>query len=145
MDTNESQDAPVNRTGFYMWECTHERCILQFRRRSDRDNHLDTGRHKFESNKISVVEKAKSMYKNQLDSDTIKKNIALNNFTIVQNIDPTTTTKALRQGWGLPTRMIQKRFNVAQKKYMIDAYDHGEETGFKINPATLSIVSKTLV
>ncbi|CAF4884432.1 unnamed protein product, partial [Rotaria magnacalcarata] len=39
MDTSESHAGPANQNGFCMWECTHERCILQFRRRSDRDNH----------------------------------------------------------------------------------------------------------
>ncbi len=100
MDTNQPQDDPVNHTGFYMLECTHESCTLQFHQRSDRDNHLDTGKHKFEAGKMPLIEKAKVMYKNRLDNDAINKSILLHNFNVTQNVDPTITKTTLRQGWG---------------------------------------------
>ena len=30
MDTTQFEDNPVNHHGFDLWECTGERCILQF-------------------------------------------------------------------------------------------------------------------
>ncbi len=75
----------------------------------------------------------------------LKKNILLHNFNVTQNVNSTITKATLRQGWGLPSKRIQKRFNLNQKNYMIDAYNHGEETGFKINPSTLSLASKIIV
>ncbi|CAF1685817.1 unnamed protein product [Rotaria magnacalcarata] len=127
MDTSESHAGPANQNGFCMWECTHERCILQFRRRSDRDNHLDTGKHKFESNKVTLVEKAKIMYKSRLENDSIQRHVPLSNFTIIQDAGSLITTKKLHQGWGLPLKKVAKRFNFNQKSFMIDAYDKGEK------------------
>ena len=124
-----------------MLECTHERCILQFRRRSDRDNHMDTGKHKFEPNKMSLVEKAKIMYKNRLENENMQRHVPLSNFTLVQNVAPSTNRKVLHQGWARPSKKVSTRFNFNQKQFMIDAYDQGERTGFKINPATLALVS----
>lgn len=144
MDTNQSQDDPVNRHGFYLWECTDERCILQFRRRSDRDSHLDTGKHKYESDAMPLIEKAKVMYQNRLENDIIQKNVLLQNFNVIQNFVPNLPTKSLYQGWGLPTQKTHKRFNPNQKNYMIDAFNHGEQTGFKMNSSTLALVSKPI-
>ena len=141
IDTNHSRENPVYRNGFCLWECTHERCVLQFRRRSDRDNHLDTGKHKFEPNKMILVEKAKHMYKDHLDKDIIQKNISLNNFDVLPDVDHAKIVHTLHQGWALPAKRVHKRFNANQKQYLIGAYEEGERTGFKVNPSTLSIVS----
>ena len=139
--TNQSLDNPVYQNGFCLWECTDERCVLQFRRRSDRDNHLDMGKHKFEPNKMVLVEKAKLMYKSHLDRDIIQKNVTLNNFDIVQSVDQKKIVNTSHQGWALPAKRVNKRFNSNQREYLINAYDEGEKTGFKMNPSTLSIVS----
>ena len=141
MDTSQYHGGLLNRSGFDIWECTHERCILQFRRRSDRDNHMDTGKHKFEPNKTNLVEKAKIMYRNRLENEKMQRHVPLSNFTVLQNVDSPKDRKTLHQGWALPSRKVSKRFNFNQKQFMIDAYDQGERSGFKINPATLAIVS----
>lgn len=145
LDASAPYDGFINPTGFSMWECTHERCILQFRRRSDRDNHMDTGTHKFEPNKVVLVEKAKMLYKSRLENDNIHKHIPLSYVTGTQGGDSLTRIKPLNQGWALPTKKLSKRFNLNQKSFMIDAYDQGEKTGFKMNPTSLSLVSANRV
>jgi len=50
----------------------------------------------------------------------------------------------LYQGCGLPTQKTHKRFNPNQKNYMIDAFNHGEQTGFKMNSSTVALVSKPI-
>ncbi|CAF3928825.1 unnamed protein product [Rotaria sp. Silwood2] len=116
VDTNQFQNEPVNHHGFDMWECTYERYILQFCRRSDRDNHVDTGKHKLEPYVVPMIEKAKLMYKNCLHNDNVQKNVPLNNFTVIQDVNSANTTKNLQQGWALPSKKIQKRFNSNKKK-----------------------------
>lgn len=141
MDITQFEENPVNHHGFDLWECTDERCILQFRRRSDRDSHMDTGKHKYESNKITLVEKAKYLFRDNLENDKMQKNIPLQNFNISQPLVSNQSNTSLPEGWALPTQKPPKRFNDNQRTYMTDAYDRGEQTGFKTNPATLALVS----
>lgn len=143
MEINHSEEHPIYPNGFCLWECTDENCVLQFRRRSDRDNHMDTGKHKYESNKMVLVEKAKFLYKDCLEKDIIQKAISCNNFNVVQNSDGTKIVNQLRQGWALPAKRVHKRFDSNQREYLIEAYEQGEITGFKMNPSTLSVVSAT--
>lgn len=141
IDTSQYHDSLINSSGFDMSECTHERCILQFRHRLDCGNHMDIGKHKFESNKMSSIEKAKTMYKNRLENENMQKHVPLRNFTVIQNVHPSISRKVLRQGGALPAKKVSKRFNFNQKQFMVNAYDQGERTGSKINSATLALVS----
>ncbi|CAF1372488.1 unnamed protein product [Rotaria sordida] len=85
-----------------------------------------------------LLDKVKTMYKSLTENDNQRTPITLQNFNIVQNISEQSTV-TLSKGWALSLPKTKTRFTDKQKKYLVDAYNDGEETRFKSKPETLSL------
>jgi hypothetical protein len=138
-ETIDDCEQTSSSSGFLLWDCPVENCICQYRRYYDLQYHLDTGKHILKGVKMPLLDKAKTMFKTLTENDIQRTPITLQNFNIIQNINGISTV-VLSKGWALPLPKTNTRFTELQKEYLIDAYNNGEETGFKSNPETLSLV-----
>ncbi|CAF4688789.1 unnamed protein product [Rotaria sp. Silwood1] len=129
-ETTDDFSATCRPSGFLFWDCPVEGCIQQYRRYYDLQCHLDKGKHIVKGAKTPLLDKANSMFKNLLENNAQRVPITLQNFNSVQNINRMSTV-VLPKGWVLLLPKTKERFIELQKKYLIDVYNNGEETGFK--------------
>ena len=93
---------------FKMFDCPDPKCIRQFRRESNLLVHIATGRHKYPRQQLTLLDKAKLSYHNQLESVKSQQAPSLRNFTIIPNTE-TISNNLLKQGWALFQRGKSKQ------------------------------------
>ena len=141
MDLDESLAEPrLLSTGFYIFDCTDPQCIKQFRRYSNLENHLLTGKHIYKSTKIPLVDRAKLLYKQLIENDTSRIPITLNQLNSTFPTDELLLTNQLMQGWALPRKKPPTRYSNDVVSFLTAAFDEGVSTSKKWDPAALSQV-----
>ncbi|CAF4119051.1 unnamed protein product [Rotaria sp. Silwood2] len=90
-ETTDDFSATCRPSGFLLWDCPVEGCIQQYRRNYDLQCHLDKGKYIVKGVKTSLLDKAKSMFKNILENDAQRVPITLQNFKSVQNFNRMST------------------------------------------------------
>jgi hypothetical protein len=93
--------------GFYIFDCPHPQCVKQFRRFSNLESHLTTGKHVFKPTTISLLDQAKLFYKQLIESDTSRAPITLNQFNNVTSTTQSATSNIRFQGWALARKSHQ--------------------------------------
>ena len=123
---HESQD---------LFFCPEEGCIKSFQRYSSFQNHIDCGQHKYVLERETLYDKAIMMYAGKLEQGACcdVPPISVNIPTMLVD-EPTT----LKIGWSLKHTKQRKRHSEKQKKYLLDIYQIGQETGQKADPVSVS-------
>ena len=119
-----------------LFTCPEDGCVKTFQRFSSLRKHLDGGRHKYALERESFLDKAMLRYAENLESG------AASIVGQVEEIAEESKVPSIKMGWALKhVSTSRHRFNEKQKKYLIDIFLLGEQTGQK---ADASDVSKSM-
>ncbi|CAB4029913.1 SURP and G-patch domain-containing 1, partial [Paramuricea clavata] len=119
-----------------LFTCPEDGCVKTFQRFSSLQKHLDGGRHKYALERESFLDKAMLRYAENLESG------AASIVGQVEEIAEESKVPSIKMGWALKRVSTSRhRFNEKQKKYLIDIFLLGEQTGQK---ADASDVSKSM-
>jgi hypothetical protein len=148
--TNNENDMDVDQpsieprllsSGFYLFDCTDPQCTKQFRRYSNLEKHLSTGKHVYISIAIPLLDRAKLLYKELIESDISRVPITLNQFNSITSTTQTTKLNKRLQGWAIAIKKASTRFSNDVISFLTAAFDEGVATGNKWEPVALSQVS----
>lgn len=118
----DKEDATV------LFSCPNEGCVKMYKRHSGLEKHLSFGKCRMIPEKENLLDKAKRTYHALLKEDTNTAK-ALGAGTVEM-----TDGVSLSEGWALKTAKKSTRFNEAQKKYLEDKFNLGQQTGHKQDP-----------
>jgi len=124
---------------FVTFDCPDPRCIRQFRRESNLHAHLIYENHKYMPIKHSLLDNARIIYQQRVESDQRINGRALNNFIIVASTTPS-SLNPLHEGWAIFRPKTNRAFTQKQRTYLTDKYNEGEQTGGKWDPAAVAQV-----
>lgn len=115
-----------------LFSCPNEGCVKMYERHSSLEKHVLFGKCRMKPEKETLLDKAKKTYHSLLqeDSSTAK---ALG----VKAVEATDGF-CLPEGWALKSAKKSARFNDAQKKYLEEKFNLGQETGHKQDPEKVS-------
>ena len=118
-----------------LFTCPEEGCIKSYQRYSSLQKHLDSGRHKYALERMSLLDKALLDYAGNLESGAVAVEKSKG---IVEGI-PAIGVKPPEMGWALKNvASNRRRFNESQKRYLKEIFDLGEKTGRKADPNQVS-------
>ena len=127
--------------GEKLYFCPHEGCIKSFHRYHTFENHLDCGRHKYAIEHETLYDKAMKSYASKLEhgaSKVVEADEEGHSVPLVENLQNT-----LPMGWALKSTTKKRRFSDEQKKYLLEIFQKGEQTGKKADPASASKMMRT--
>ena len=111
-----------------LFSCPNEGCVKMYERHSSLEKHVFFGKCRMKPEKETLLDKAKKTYHTLLqeDSSTTK--------TLEVKAVEATDGFCLPEGWALKSAKKSARFNDAQKKYLEEKFNLGQETGHKQDP-----------
>ena len=115
--------------------CPEEGCIKSYQRFSALQHHLDCGKHERALERETLLDKAVRGYAVRLEEQF--ENVP----QLQQNTESQTTANqpSLPMGWALKASKASKtRFNEKQKNYLLSKFLIGEQTGQKVNAASVA-------
>ena len=121
-DDGATKDATVS------FSCPNEGCIKVYERHSSLEKHMSFGKCRMMPEKETLLDKAKKTYHTLLQEDVS------NAKSLGASVVETTDGVSLPEGWALKTAKKSTRFNEAQKKYLEEKFNLGQQTGHKQNP-----------
>lgn len=127
-------------SSFVTFDCTEPHCVLQFRREDRLRAHLLMGFHKFIMPSFQLLDRAAIIYKESLKNDNLKE-IPILTSTNRTVRDTRIPTIGLKEGWALFVPRAKITFTAAQRSYLNEKYNEGEESGAKWDPSKLAEVS----
>ena len=107
---NENKEIHLHSRGstdLFVFDCPDSNCIRQFRRYSELQAHLVTGKHKYAPMKLKLLDKAKLCYKDELENGMHQHMGFVQNFIIIRDTEK--SVQNLNQGWALFNRKSRKR------------------------------------
>ena len=115
-----------------LFSCPNAGCVKVYQRHSSMEKHLSFGKCKLVPEKDTLLDKAKKLYQTKLIAGT----------SAPATIQGDTTGKysvgILPEGWALKSPKKATRFNEAQKHYLEEKFNLGQETGHKLDPAIVA-------
>ena len=120
------------------FECPNEGCAKQFKSAKCLDEHVIIGNCYSDHTKLSVTEKAKSLYSERLQNLYPSRNINL-----TEDGENSHPARVLGMGWALKADKVRVVFSDKQKEYMLEKYNQGKITGQKVDPYLASAEMRT--
>ncbi|KAL9977416.1 hypothetical protein ACROYT_G014816 [Oculina patagonica] len=115
-----------------LFSCPNEGCVKVYQRYSSLEKHMSFGKCKMLPEKGTLLDKAKKSYHILLQED-------VSSAKALETTEVEATEGArLPEGWALKTAKKPKRLSEAQRKYLADKFNLGQETGHKQNPEQVS-------
>ena len=111
-----------------LFSCPTEGCIKVYERHASLEKHISFGKCKMLPEKETLLDKAKKAYHTLLQED-ISTSKALGASAV-----ESTEGDILPEGWALKSAKKSARFTEAQKKYLEEKFNIGQETGHKQDP-----------
>ncbi|CAF5031246.1 unnamed protein product, partial [Rotaria sp. Silwood1] len=141
---HNKNDVAKNNSKPFVFDCPDPNCIRQFRRHANLQVHLSTGIHKYQPNRLKLLDKAKLHYKEQLENDENEHIRSIQNFKIIHSSNGNVNYE-LKQGWALFNRKPQILFSDDQVTYLVQKYNEGEKNGMKWNPSQVAEQMQTTI
>ncbi len=127
--------------GEKLYFCPHEGCVKSLQRYHALENHLDCERHKYTIEHETLYYKVMKSYATKLEhgaSKLVETDEVGVGVPPVENLQNT-----LLMGWALKSTAKKRRFSDKQKKYQLEIFQIGEQTGKKVDPASASKITRT--
>lgn len=140
-EDNSGEDEDEQDVGDTLYFCPEEGCVRSFRRHHSLEKHLDCEQHKYVIEHETLYDKAMKSYAAKLEYGAscriyeTDEDIRLDKVENAQNCLP--------MGWALKTTTQRRRFSEEQKKYLLDIFQSGEQTGNKADPESVSKMMRT--
>ena len=116
--------------------CPDDACTQTYRRFSALENHIVEGKHEYDKRQLTLLDKAKLGYASRLEGGP----------SSIPHLATQTTSsdnEKLPSGWALKKHPKRARFSDKQKKYLLQKYDLGEDSGRKLEAGDVKINMKT--
>ncbi|CAF4712075.1 unnamed protein product, partial [Rotaria sp. Silwood1] len=124
-NNHNKNDVAKNNSKPFVFDCPDPHCIRQFRPHANLQVHLSTGIHKYQPNRLKLLDKAKLHYKQQLENDENEHIRSTQNFKTIHSSNGNVNYE-LKQRWAL--------FNRKPLTYLVQKYNEGEKNGMKWDP-----------
>ncbi|CAB4042341.1 SURP and G-patch domain-containing 1, partial [Paramuricea clavata] len=137
---DESNDERVD-TYSKLFLCPEQGCIKSFHRYSSLERPLHCDNHTYVLEHETLYDKAMKLYATKLEEGSSKNPIPTESGSVElpgPDIGP-----ELQMGWALRTSSKGKRFSDVQKKYLVDVFNAGEQTGRKADPGDVSTAMRS--
>ena len=117
-----------------LFTCPEDGCVRTFQRFSSLQKHQDVGRHSYVLERETFLGKAMKRYARNLEEGT-----TFIESQVEEVAEESMTVPSANMGWALKhASTSQRRLNEKQKKYLVDLFLLGEQTGRKANPDEVS-------
>ncbi|KAL9963761.1 hypothetical protein ACROYT_G027299 [Oculina patagonica] len=131
-DPEQENNSDAVEDSSVLFSCPNEGCVKVYQGYLSLEKHMSFGKCKMLPEKETLLDKAKKSYHILLQED-VSSAKALE----TTEVEATEGTR-LPEGWALKTAKKPKRFSEAQRKYLEDKFNLGQETGHKQNPEQVS-------
>ena len=136
-DNSSDDDDVLNKErGEKLYYCPQEGCVKSFQRYHALEKHLDCERHKYAIEHETLYDKAMKSYATKLEHGACKLVEADEDDISVHSIE--NPENMLPMGWALKSTTNRGHFSEEQKKYLLQIFQMGEQTGKKADPAGVS-------
>lgn len=144
VDSNHDEDVSVeDETRQYetVFACPEEGCTMSYQYHSNLMNHLTSGIHNYQPERITLRDAAIQSYKHKLETTSLFPNLldlkdAIESFfTTTANTDG---LKQLERGWALRKQKQTKLFNEKQRKYLLQKFEDGKRMKRKFDPKVIA-------
>ena len=125
----QEKNSGATKDSSVLFSCPNEGCVKVYERYSSLEKHMSFGKCRMLPEKETLLDKAKTTYHALLQED-VSTAKTLRGTSEVETTDGT----SLPEGWALKTAKKSTRFNEAQKKYLEEKFNLGQQTGHKQNP-----------
>ena len=115
-----------------LFSCPNEGCVKVYQRYSSLEKHLSFGKCKLVPERDTLLDKAKKLYHQKLLEGTTSQG------TIEGDIISQDCARSPPEGAALKSTKKATRFNDAQKRYLDEKFNLGQETGHKLDPAIVA-------
>ena len=115
-----------------LFSCPNTGCVKVYQRYSSLEKHLSFGKCKLVPERDTLLDKAKKLYQTKLIGGTSAP------ATIQGDTTGKDSGEILPEGWALKSPKKATRFNEAQKHYLEEKFNLGQETGHKLDPAIVA-------
>lgn len=123
-----------------LFECPNEGCGKTFQTSKYLDEHIILGNCATETAKLTVRDRAKSLYSTKLLSLYPSRNIT----NLGSDTDTnSSSTRSPEMGWALKEGRVKVSFTEKQKSFMKDKYNYGKLTGRKVDPYVAAAEMRT--
>jgi len=114
-----------------LFQCTNEGCIKVYQSHSALEKHVLYEKCELREERSTLLDQSKMLYQHKLleGSSTTE---------TVESLSGDSSPSPLTKGWALKTTKSSRRFNDVQKKYLDDKFRIGQQTGHKLDPATVA-------
>lgn len=117
-----------------IFPCPNDGCVKVYQRYFALERHLFYGRCDLQHERLTVLDQAKVSYHNKLtEGASGRVQLKCTNASELPSSADLPT-----EGWALKKAKTSARFNENIKKYLDEKFDIGQETGHKMNPATVA-------
>ena len=128
----EEEGDGVKKDETILFSCPNEGCVKVYERHSSLEKHLSFGKCRMVPEKETLLDKAKKTYHTLLqEGNSTAKLLG------VREVEATDGF-CLPEGWALKTAKKSARFSDAQKKYLEEKFNLGQDTGHKQDPEKVS-------
>lgn len=131
LEEDSDEEVPDESAGG-LFSCPKAGCVKVYQRHSSLEKHLSYGKCKLAPERDTLVDKAKKLYHAKL-VEGASAPPTIQGHTTAQESVPT-----LREGWALKSSKKSYRFSEAQKQYLEEKFNLGQETGHKLDPASVA-------
>ena len=116
-----------------LFTCPVDGCVKCFQQYRSLENHLEYGSCNIVPERENLFDRAKKIYRDKLlHGSDIQPVLASSTL-------PASNEEILEQGWALKTSKKPTRFNERQKRYLDEKFFIGQETGHKLDAATVAL------
>ena len=116
-----------------LFSCPNDGCVKTYQRYSALEKHLSFGKCELVLERESLLDKAKRLYRSKLlEGASAQATIEADPVNVQDS------TYSLSEGWALKLPKKSTRFNDTQKRYLEDKFVLGQETGHKLDPASVA-------
>ena len=117
-----------------LFTCPEDGCVRTFQRFSSLQKHQDVGRNSYVLERETFLGKAMKRYARNLEEGT-----TFIESQVEEVAEESMTVPSANMGWALKhASTSRRRLNEKQKKYLVDLFLLGEQTGRKANPDEVS-------
>lgn len=122
--------------GAGVFHCPNEGCIKVYQRHWALEKHMSYGKCELRPERATLLDQAKQMYHVKLTEGTSAGATSHDGGAATRGISEISNQPA--KGWALKQTKKAGRFSEAQKKYLDDKFNIGQQTGHKMDPGSVA-------
>ena len=115
-----------------LFHCSNEGCVKVYQTYAGLENHILYGTCDLKEENATLMDRAKKLYQHKLTEGTSS------TASVEENKQRRPSKNLLVKGWALKAAKTSKRFNECQRSYLDLKFTIGQETGHKLDPASVA-------